>query len=132
MFFVRKRIALGPAIALLVACTFSSACTAWHTTSLQPQRFSAEKSPEQARLTFSDGSRMTARHPVLVGDSLVWAQRTAEAPRDPARRAVLAGDIRKVEVHEVDAGRTIGLVVVVVGGVAFAIKAIVDHIAQSI
>jgi hypothetical protein len=35
------------AVALLVACAFSTSCTAWHTIPLQPQRFSADTSPER-------------------------------------------------------------------------------------
>ena len=44
MFPSRKHREFAPVIALL-ALTFSSACTAWHTTSLEPQRFSADTSP---------------------------------------------------------------------------------------
>jgi hypothetical protein len=67
MFLLRKHHEFVLVIAVLVACTLSGACTAWHTTSLQPQRFSAEKSPEQVRLTLNDGLELTARHPVMVG-----------------------------------------------------------------
>ena len=123
MFPMRKHHEFVLLIALLVACTLSSACTAWHTTSLQPQRFSAEKSPPKVRLTLSDGTKLTARHPVIVGDSLVWADWWGESPPDSARRAVLASNVRQVEVHGVDAGRTAGLLVVV-GGVVGGIYAI--------
>jgi hypothetical protein len=113
----RKHHEFVSAIALLVAWTVSSACTTWHTTSLVPRRFSADTSPKQARLTLSDGTQLTARHPVLVGDSLVWVPGPGQAPRDSARSAVLVSNIRKVEVHEVNAVLTIIGLVVVVGGV---------------
>jgi len=111
MFPMRKNHAFVRVIALLVACTFPTACTAWHTTSLQPQRFSAEKSPEQVRLTLRDGRELTARHPVIVGDSLVWADWPDEAPRDSTRSAVLVSNIRQAKVHGVDALRTFILLV---------------------
>jgi hypothetical protein len=131
MFPMRKNHEFVRVIALLVACTFPNARTAWHTTSLEPKRFSAEKSPPKVRLTLSDGTRFTAKHPVVVGDSVVWAAGSDAAPRDSARSAVLASNIRKVEVHGVDAGRTIGLLVVV-GGVVGGTIAILYSIAASI
>lgn len=111
MFSFKKRLVLAPTIALLVTCTFSSACTAWHTTSLEPQRFRADSSPARARLTLGDGTRVTATHPVLVGDSVVWATGSGASPGDSARSAMPTRDIRKVEVRRVDALRTIGLLV---------------------
>ncbi len=131
MFPLRKQHDFILAITLLVPCTFSSACTAWHTTSLQPERFSAEKSPRKVRLTLSDGNELTARHPVIVGDSLVWANRSGGSPRDSARSAVLASSIRRDSVHEVDAPRTIVLLAVV-GGVVGGTIAILHSIAASI
>ena len=128
MFLLRKHHEFVRVIALLLAWMFPSACTAWHTSSLQPQRFSAQKSPEQVRLTLRDGVELTARHPVMVGDSLVWANWWGESPPDSARSAVLASSIRKVEVHGVDAPRTIGLLVVV-GGVVGGLYAILHGIA---
>lgn len=85
MFLLKKRLELSPVIALLVTCLFSNACTAWHTTALEPQRFSADSSPERVRLTLSDGRQVTARHPVIVGDSLVWADISRGSPPDSGR-----------------------------------------------
>lgn len=126
MLFLRKRLELAPAIALLVACTFSSACTVWHTTSLEPQRFSADSSPELVRLTLSNGTRVTARHPVIVGDSVVWSY-SGEPRGDSATTADRVGNIRQVEVRGVDAGLTIGLLAVV-GGL-LALFAVVQGLA---
>ena len=117
MLFLRKRLEFVPAIALLVVCTFSSACTAWRTTSLEPQRFSADTSPELVRLTLSNGTRLTARHPVIVGDSLVWSH-AGEPRSDSVRTADRVSNIRQVEVRGVDGGMTIGLLALVGGLVA--------------
>lgn len=124
MHFLRKRLDLVSVFALLVACAFSSACTAWHTTSLQPQRFSADSSPERTRLTLNDGRRLTAAHPVLVGDSLVWTNGTGSA--------VLASDVRKVEVRRSDATRTVVLAVAIVGGLVGGFIAYSRALAASI
>jgi len=93
-------------IALLTAPTFAGACTGWHTTTLQPQRFSAGRSPEQVRLTFRDGTMTTVHHPVVLGDSLIWAESWSDAHGDSARSAVLTSTVQQVEVHGVDAPRT--------------------------
>jgi len=124
MFFLKKRLELSPVIALLVTCLFSSACTAWHTTALEPRRFSADSSPERARLTLSDGRQVTARHPVIVGDSLVWADVSRGSPPDTARSAVLASGIRQVKVHRYDATRTILLLGAVIGGTMLGVRAV--------
>lgn len=109
------------AVALVLAA-FSTSCTAWHTVALEPGRFTAETSPEQARLTFGDGTQTTASHPVLAGDSLVWAGRGGVTPRDSARSAVLTSTIQRTEVHRVDAARTI-ILLAVLGGVVLGARA---------
>lgn len=116
MSVLRKHHHFVSAIVLLGACTFSSACMAWHTASLQPLRFNTDSS---ARLTLSDGTRLIVKHPVMVGDSLVWVHRSGASRRDSARSAIPTSDIRKVEVRRVDALRTIGLLVGM-GAVAFS------------
>lgn len=120
MSHLRKRHRFVSAVALLVACALSTSCTAWHTIPLQPQRFSADRSPERARLTFNDSTHVTASHPVLVGDSLVWAKETTASPRDSARSAVLASSIQRVEVHQVDVVPTVVLLGAI-GGVVYAV-----------
>ena len=117
---LKKRHEFVSAVALLVACAFSTSCTAWHTVPLQPQRFRADSSPERARLTLKDGTEVTARHPVLVGDSLLWVNGSSASLRDSTRSAVPASNIRKVETHGYDSPRTIALLVFmtgVVGGI---------------
>jgi hypothetical protein len=128
---LKKRHEFVSAVALLAAYAFSTSCTAWHTVPLQPERFSADSSPERARLTLKDGTEMTARHPVLVGDSLLWVNRSGKSPRDSTRSAVHASNIRKVETHGYDNPRTIALMVFV-GGVVAGLVAIGNAIAAGI
>ena len=105
------------AVALLVACALSTSCTAWRIIPLQPQRFSADTSPERVRLTFSDSTKLIASHPVLVGDSLVWVGWGGATPHDSTRSAVLTRSIQRAEVHRADTGGTIVLLVFVAGAV---------------
>src|SRR5882762_2589484 len=106
-------------IALLVICTLPAACTTWRVAELQPQQFSAEKSPGVVRLTLSDGTTLSATHPVIVGDSLIWTDSSGAPRSDPARRAVPVSSIRRVETQRFNLMGTITslvLVVVVAGG----------------
>src|ERR1051325_8381647 len=82
-----KRHEFVSAVALLAACACSTSCTAWHTIPLQPQRFSADTSPDQVRVTLRDSTRFTASHPVLVGDSLVWLDRRGDEQHSAGRSA---------------------------------------------
>lgn len=132
MLCLRNRLEVVPAIALVLICSFSTACTAWHTTSLEPQRFSAEQSPEKVRLTFREGTAVIVRHPILVGDSLIWAGGSGETPRDSARSAVPTNNIWRVEVHEPDSPRTLGLFLVVLGVVVGGFAIIVHELKKAI
>jgi len=98
---------LIPTVALWVVCALPCACTTWRVASLEPQQFSAEKSPPEVRLTLNEGARVTASYPVIVGDSLVW--------EDSVRRAVPVSSIRQVEVHRIDGGATFGLLILLGG-----------------
>jgi hypothetical protein len=113
----KKRHEFVTVVTLFVACVFSTSCTAWHTIPLQPERFSADRSPELVRLTLSDGTKLTAGHPVLVGDSLVWVDQEGATSRDSTRSAVLTSGIQRAEVNRVDAGNTITALVFVGGAV---------------
>lgn len=125
MFHSRKHHTFGGAITLLAVWTFSSACTSWHTTSLQPQRFSAEKSPEEVHLTLTNGTEMIARHPVMVGDSLIWMEAwRSEPPAHSDRNAIPISNIQKAKVHGFDPLRTVGLVALVGGGIYYVVHGI--------
>ena len=131
MFHFKKRHEFVSAVALLVACAFSTSCTAWRIIPLQPQRFSADTSPERVRLTFSDSTKLIASHPVLVGDSLVWVDWGGANSRDSTRSAVLTSSIQRAEVHGADTGGTIVLLVFVggaVGGLIYFLTHVVPTI----
>jgi hypothetical protein len=83
--------------------------------SLDPQRFSAEKSPQEVRLTLSEGAPVTASHPMIVGDSLVWVESSGAFAQDSTRHAVPVSSIRKVEAHAFAVDKTITLLVVMGG-----------------
>ena len=118
----KKHYEFVSAVALFVACAFSTSCTAWHTIPLQPQRFSADSSPERVRLTFNDGTRLTANYPELVGDSLAWMGQRGKTSHDSTRSAVLTSSIQRAEVHQVDAARSIVLLAVL-GGIVLGARA---------
>jgi hypothetical protein len=126
-----KRHEFVSAVALLAACACSTSCTAWHTIPLQPQRFSADTSPDQVRVTLRDSTRFTASHPVLVGDSLVWLDRRGATPRDSARSAVVTSSIQRAEVHRVDAANTTVLLVFL-GGVVGGLFYFFNHVVPGI
>jgi hypothetical protein len=84
----------------------AGACTSWKTQPVAPDQTLA-KSPNQVRVTRSDGSKVVLRRPAIVEDSLV-----GEPPGDPARRiaqrlAIPLSDVQSVAVQQVNAGRTV-------------------------
>jgi hypothetical protein len=79
-------------IAVLLACALASGCTEWKVASLEPQRFTPATSPGRVRLTMTGGAQLTARHPVMVGDSLAWME-------DSVRSVVPLSSVQLVEVH---------------------------------
>ena len=98
-------------IAALVVCAFVGACTMWQVAPLEPQRFTAERSPARVRLTMNDSTQVNARHPVIVADSLVWTE-------DSVRRAVPLSRIRQIEVHGSDQTATFILFALAIAAVA--------------
>jgi len=107
-------------VAAVVAAALLNACTAWRTATLEPQRFSSEKSPKKVRVTLIDSTRFEVRHPVVVGDSLVWIVR--RSPAETSRQAVALGTIRSVQIHGTDATLTTLLVVGLVGLSAISVN----------
>jgi hypothetical protein len=130
VFHFRKCHQFASTVAFLVACAFSTSCTAWHPISLQPQRFSADTSPEWVRVTLKDSTRFTASYPVLSGDSLVWIDWGA-TPRDSTRSAVLTSSIQRAEVRRADTTGTIVLLLFV-GGAVGGLYYFVHHVVPTI
>lgn len=99
--------------AVIMTAAFLTACTGWYTATLEPQRFTSEKSPQRVRVTLADSTRFEVHYPVVVGDSLVWI--VPGVPAETSRQAVALGTIRSVQVHRTDATLTALLVVGLLG-----------------
>jgi hypothetical protein len=97
----RKQVGLVRVVAAVLGGMLLGGCTAWHTTALEPERFSGEQSPEHARLILRDGRRVLVSHPTMVGDSMVWTE-AGSTPADAMRRAWPVTGIRRVELRRVD------------------------------
>src|SRR5690349_14620902 len=91
--------AIAP-VAVLATTALLAGCVNWHVTSLEPSRFGARHSPKTVRLTLADGTKVPARHPVIVGDSLVWTERRESG--DSERTAIGLNRIAVVEVRRPD------------------------------
>lgn len=76
-----------------------------------------------ARLTLSDGREVTARHPVIVGDSLAWADGSRGSPPGAAWNAVPVSSVWRVKERRLDAPRTF-LLLAVLGGLALGVRAL--------
>lgn len=98
--------------ALLLAC-YLPACTAWHTQSATPQQVVATKQPRKLRVVRQDGSRIELLQPRIEGDSLVGTTGVSKPGTPLPRVAIALADVKAVEVHEGDAGKTLVLVGVV-------------------
>jgi hypothetical protein len=85
---------LGIAVALL----FAAACHVWKPAELGPTR---EFLNGRTRIERSDGTTMIMRGPRLVGDSVVGTHE-----RTSARVALASADVRRIEVEQIDRGRT--------------------------
>ncbi|MGE5759541.1 MAG: hypothetical protein ACM37V_04175 [Gemmatimonadota bacterium] len=104
--------------ALLLAC-YLPACTAWHTQSTPPQQVIATKQPRKLRVVRQDGSRIELQQPRIEGDSLVGTTGVAKPGTLLPRVAIALADVKAVEVHEGDTGKTL-LLVGVIGAVMVA------------
>jgi hypothetical protein len=115
----RAKVALTGVLILTVL----EACMHWSTKSLDPERFTAQDGPDRVRVTLEDGRQLSLQHPFISGDSLVWRQPGPD-PADTLRgerKGILLSQIKKVEVHELDAVATAALVAGI--GVTIAIVA---------
>ena len=84
-----------------------AACHTWRTQPVSPAELLASP-PPLVRLKLHDGRRIVVRHPAIRADSVV-----SQAPNDPF--ALALGEVDSVAVRKGDAGKTIGLVVLILG-----------------
>lgn len=82
----------------VAALLLSGACHVWKPTELGPTR---EFLNGRARIERTDGTIMVMRGPRLVGDSVVGTHE-----RTPAHVALARADVRRIEVEQIDRGRT--------------------------
>ncbi len=111
------------ACALLV--WYLAACTTWHVQKAgsPPQIISAQQ-PTAVRLTQANGSHVVVEEPRVVGDDSL----AGVSHGRPFKVAV--SDVRQVAIKEVDAGRTIGLALGLVGLALFvgALSELTSHL----
>jgi len=102
-------------VSLLLLAAYLPACTAYHQTNETVAQLTAPPKPvERVRLTRLDGTRVQIWGPRMALDSVIGMDK---APgKEAGRVAVALGDIRSVEVQEVDAAMTaVGVVGTMVG-----------------
>lgn len=111
-----------PATAAVVLVCYLSACTAWHTQSATPREVMTTQR-ERVRIVRQDGSRVDLLQPVIYNDSVVGRDASARGMVDSLkpRVAIALADVGAVELHGIDAPRTILLVGAV--GVLIAVAA---------
>ena len=143
--FPRIRSSLaGRAVAVLLAASLVSGCTAWKTSKQPPaQAVAARKEPPRVRVTTYDGRHVEMRKAVVSGDSLAGyasgAQAAAfdtllggqvkKASGSPVRVAVALAEIQKLEILQGDAVKTVLLVAgigIVIAVLAVAVATVVN------
>jgi len=118
-----REAALVAPVAVMLACTASRPAEV----SPEPEPLAAylkEHHIRDLRVTADTGPATWLHDPQVIGDSLV-----GDAGRDnpPARRAILLSNVRKLEVSSMNAGRTIGLMVMVVGVATIALLVVASR-----
>jgi hypothetical protein len=83
---------------IAVALVFASACHVWKPIELGPSK---EFVNGRARIERTDGTTQIVRGPRLVGDSVVGTHE-----RTSARVALASADVRRMQVEQIDRGRT--------------------------
>jgi hypothetical protein len=82
----------------LMAVLSASACHVWKPAELGPTR---EFLNGRTRIERADGTTMIMRGPRLVGDSVVGTHE-----KTSARVSLASADVRRIEVEQIDRGRT--------------------------
>jgi hypothetical protein len=107
---------------LVVALGFAQACTTWRTMPLTPESFPHRDSLRVVRVTRADGTRLQLQYAQITPDSLRGVEIRAEAPS-----IVPLSDVKRVQTHHFDAGKTIGLLLGLGLAVSAAILIAVAH-----
>ena len=97
--------------AVLLLALYSAGCHSWHSDNLTPLEIISRDHPSLIRLTTRRGAQVVLHRPVVTNDSVVGVTRSG-----PIRLG--ADEIERLEVRQLNAARTIGLVVGVSAGVA--------------
>ena len=95
-------------VALLVVVLASAqACTGWKTTALTPESFPRRDSLHTVRVTLTNGTRVNLQDAQIVADSL-------RGTAIPTKRPLIVplSDIEQVQTSHVDAGKTVGLLLI--------------------
>ncbi len=119
---MRPRRAIASTLMAAVALHLGG-CTTWKVQELSPEQVIAEQSPNQVRVTKTDGTQFRVWEPRVRSDSLVglgmpdnWGGARRRNP-DKVPVSVPVEEIRALEVHGTDAVKT---GIAVVGGLVLA------------
>lgn len=136
MSFWRSHHWLRAALSLLLLFTHTG-CTSWRTQPVAPATLVEERQPPAVRLTLQDGSKVVLHSPIVRGDTVVGLRQDSRVasggsagtasygpesnPRiEPPPGAsdtvtVPLHEIRTIALKKVDAGKSVGMVLAVVG-----------------
>ena len=99
---------------LLVLLT---ACYSWQPITVSPQGWTPEEQPSSVRVTLMNRETITLEYPTMRNDSIIGVVPYLTG----YSRAVAVSDVSGVEVRQLNAGRTIGLSLLLAGVAAFGI-----------
>ena len=83
-------------VAVVLIPLHLTACTTWRASTLGPTQLIAEEAPSEARVTRTDGARVTIRDPAIRADSIVGQG-----------GGVAVADVQSIEVRRLSVGNTI-------------------------
>jgi len=102
---------------LVVVVGLAQACTGWKTTPLTPDSFPPRDSLHTVRVTLRNGTRLNLHGAQIIADSLRGTDTATKRPL-----IVPLSDIEQVQTSHVDAGKTVGLLLILglIAGAVFA------------
>ena len=102
------------AVALALIPAIVGACYTWEAARPTPAEYLQNRHAEEARLTRTDGARITVRNAELRGDSVTGITGGSLARGDTLRLVAIAlADVQRMEVRTYSAGLTVGLIAVI-------------------